>query len=473
MTYRNYTIGLCICLATLIAGCANEGYGPDDAVSKSQALDALFGKPVDSAKATPKLTAGIFESGDKVIWLGDSITVAHTYGRFVEVFFQLRYPELDINFINAGIGGHSALNGLQRLQEDVIAKRPSVVVINFGMNDAGYPAGSPHADFMQNMQTIIAQLRKSGVRKIVWVEPTPTDYVRSGASSRIKSRQRQLERLVKQMQQQPVADDLVVVQWLAPVTASLKSMLNRDGSRMIPDRIHPNSLGHAVMAAEFLRQVGVDVEPTVIESTLSADTMRTSYPSITAGKADRREISTVIDRGITTVNIAEAVAPVPMVLDSKEIEALSNPTLSDLTTLSWKVLGATATKQYKVSVNDFTIGLFTGEQLSQGINLLAQPSIAANAKASTDLSVDECTNQSGMIFVTDFNCLFQLNYQKDQLNMLMRHRRVRDLPEFGAIDVNTYIEFMSRWLNSVNIAIDDRARARRLLPHTLKLEPVN
>ncbi|MEY3629643.1 MAG: hypothetical protein RLY91_1409, partial [Pseudomonadota bacterium] len=126
---------------------------------------------VPTAYASAQTAPLAFKHGDRVVWLGDSITAAYTYGRYIETFFLLRRPDLDLTFFNAGIGGHSALDGLNRLDRDVLVHRPTVVVINFGMNDAAYPPNSPHAAFIQNIKTMIERLREGGVKRIIWVEP--------------------------------------------------------------------------------------------------------------------------------------------------------------------------------------------------------------------------------------------------------------------------------------------------------------
>ena len=46
--------------------------------------------------------------GDTVVFLGDSITAARTYGKIVENYTLLRYPERKVRFINAGWGGDTA-----------------------------------------------------------------------------------------------------------------------------------------------------------------------------------------------------------------------------------------------------------------------------------------------------------------------------------------------------------------------------
>ena len=59
--------------------------------------------------------------GDTVVFLGDSITAARTYGKIVENYTLLRFPGRKVHFHNAGWGGDTAAGGLKRLERDVFA----------------------------------------------------------------------------------------------------------------------------------------------------------------------------------------------------------------------------------------------------------------------------------------------------------------------------------------------------------------
>jgi hypothetical protein len=52
-----------------------------------------------------------FKEGDTVVFLGDSITAARTYGKIVENYTLLRYPDRKVRFVNAGRGGDTAPAG--------------------------------------------------------------------------------------------------------------------------------------------------------------------------------------------------------------------------------------------------------------------------------------------------------------------------------------------------------------------------
>ena len=117
----------------------------------------------------------VFRDHDRVVFLGDSITVLHTWTRLVELSVRLRHPEWSLTFVNAGVGGNTVEDALERLDVDVLVHQPSVVFVNFGMNDASFPDGSSGAAFEKNMTTLLDRLAKAKVRRVVWLDTTPYD----------------------------------------------------------------------------------------------------------------------------------------------------------------------------------------------------------------------------------------------------------------------------------------------------------
>ena len=84
-----------------------------------------------------------------IVFLGDSVThgcFASGYGiighdRFASYTMKFHkmisvlFPNTVFNIINSGIGGDTATTGLARLDRDVIAYHPDLVVVSFGLND--------------------------------------------------------------------------------------------------------------------------------------------------------------------------------------------------------------------------------------------------------------------------------------------------------------------------------------------------
>lgn len=114
-------------------------------------------------------TAGDFalRDGDTIVFLGDSITAARTYGKIVEDYTLLRFPERKIRFFNAGLGGDTAAGSLARLDRDVFVHRPTAVVVAFGTNDIGWGVYADEAHkqkYLDAVREIIARCREHGAR---------------------------------------------------------------------------------------------------------------------------------------------------------------------------------------------------------------------------------------------------------------------------------------------------------------------
>ncbi len=462
---------LLACLSFTMASCAQTEQATSSAVIQKSGPDLQF--PVPKLPSGPRPTSGLLlVPGDRIVWLGDSITAAHTYGRYVETFFLLRRPDLNLTFINAGIGGHSALNGLNRLDQDVLSQNPSVVVINFGMNDAAYPIGSPHAAFIQNIDATIERLRQGGVQRIIWVEPTPAHTAGVSAQSKLADRQRQLERLVSEMRSHHVRADVIKVQWHNQMKQALNAAAAKPDFKLIPDRIHPSAAGHAIMAVEFLRQIGADLEATVIESTVQQAYMETEFRRAGAASNKTEKIRTPMERSVgTSINLSSAMPPVPMLYSAEQTKLLGNQSLKAIRKLIWRIKGLEQGTRYVVNIDGVAIGSYSGAELSRGVDIMPN---SANRKTLSTVAKRElmaCTLKDQYVFLNDFECMFDMLYQKDQLRMLMRPDRVRDLPDFGAIRLSTYTNFTNNWIDSASRAITERAMQIRQTPHTLSLVP--
>jgi lysophospholipase L1-like esterase len=123
--------------------------------------------------ATPQFAVGeLFKDGETVCLLGDSITARGATQTIISDYYLTRFPDRTVRFVNAGRSGDSAGGALGRVQEDVIAKKPTSVSIMFGMNDVNrgsYVANPDDAKkgqqqqaldgYRANMEKLVARLR--------------------------------------------------------------------------------------------------------------------------------------------------------------------------------------------------------------------------------------------------------------------------------------------------------------------------
>jgi len=109
------------------------------------------------------------KSGDRIVFLGDSITEAGAGpGGYVTLLREMiagKLPDLKVEILGAGISGNRVPDLEKRLEKDVLAKKPTRVVIYIGINDVWHwqsGKGTTKEDFEQGLQRIIKSIQASG-----------------------------------------------------------------------------------------------------------------------------------------------------------------------------------------------------------------------------------------------------------------------------------------------------------------------
>lgn len=108
--------------------------------------------------------------GDTVVFLGDSITAAQSYGKTIENYALLRYPSRKVRFINAGQGGDTAAGGLARLEKDVFSQGATVLTVAYGVNDIGWglKADAEHRQkYLESIREIVRRCNEKKVRVFI------------------------------------------------------------------------------------------------------------------------------------------------------------------------------------------------------------------------------------------------------------------------------------------------------------------
>lgn len=75
----------------------------------------------------------------------------------------------DINVINAGVAGEFAHQGLERLQSDVLAKKPDFCCVMFGTNDVTNSRNGAEGlkQYEDSMSEILTRLQSSGIEVVL------------------------------------------------------------------------------------------------------------------------------------------------------------------------------------------------------------------------------------------------------------------------------------------------------------------
>src|SRR5882724_5942584 len=110
------------------------------------------------------------KKGDAIIFFGDSLTafaikdshVPDGKGYVPLVRAALKDREVDVDAV--ATGGHKVTDLLKRVDQDVIGKKPTIVAIQIGVNDAS--AGVTPELFKSQLEELIGKLQQGGARVI-------------------------------------------------------------------------------------------------------------------------------------------------------------------------------------------------------------------------------------------------------------------------------------------------------------------
>lgn len=221
------------------------------ACSRAMALTIFICPLAGGLEAAPS-GPSVDDGRPTVVCLGDSITRAG-YPAILERLLPIRV-------INAGVGGDTTRKALKRLDKDVLAHRPAVVVMFFGANDSRQDAPGiqvPVDEYEANLGLLVERCQNAGAKVVLGTMP-PIDpgpyYTRHP-----KDKYEPLGGLEK----------IVVIYRKAAIRVGkargarildLNQALAARPEWMSPDGVHPSSRGREIIAelvAEALRGAGI------------------------------------------------------------------------------------------------------------------------------------------------------------------------------------------------------------------------
>ena len=247
---------------------------------KRNAFIAIVTVAATLTAVAAELPPDIFRKGEKILFIGDSIThggrkgdMNHYLGHGFQAEIAMRYlayrPELDLQFANRGISGDSSSNVVARWSTDAVPFTPDEkgydgpfpgsqgkpvvpdwMNILVGCNDDWKVKVVPFADYEKNLRFMLDSARKANPKmKIVICEefrPLNPDGTERASENTLKRRE-VVRRLVKEY-------GLIYV----PFNDFFQKTLMKEKPQMkwwIWDNVHPTYAGHMRMADFWLETV--------------------------------------------------------------------------------------------------------------------------------------------------------------------------------------------------------------------------
>lgn len=305
---------------------------------------AAFGQSKDFA----------LKDGDRVVFFGDSITEQRLYTSYVQQFVISRYPNLNVTFVNSGWTGDTVhdnpcvpcagVGALARIERDVVAYKPTIVTLLFGMNDGYYKDFDPDAlkAYEDGLSQIIAIIKRETKARIYVMTPTVYDAEMKTTWSHTDKYNEVLDRYSEAAKEIARRETLPVIDLHTATTVALMTARKADKSYTFfspGDGVHPKAEGHAVMAAEVVRAWGAPENGMILTET-RPNKFEVIWAPLPWPPMKLTEAITKADPIVA--GVGETVVRFP------NIEKGS----------------------YEISVDNRVVGIYTSEQLAAGISIL-------------------------------------------------------------------------------------------------------
>ncbi|MGH9677325.1 MAG: SGNH/GDSL hydrolase family protein, partial [Candidatus Acidiferrum sp.] len=212
--------------------------------------------PVRAQKSAQRF---FFKEGDRVVFLGDSITEQYQYSTYIELYLTTRFPTWNMQFLNAGISGDTATGGAKRFAAHVLAENPTAVTINFGMNDGGYgnfDVGAA-ANFIKQTSIMVDMARKSRIR-VALISPNAVEVRNKPTLATYLETQRKFYAGLRDLAEKydiPFVDQYTTTRQVLERMAADKSKV-----KPFPDGVHTSEAGGLLMACTILRGLNAPAE---------------------------------------------------------------------------------------------------------------------------------------------------------------------------------------------------------------------
>lgn len=112
------------------------------------------------AAAQPTLPDAL-QGVTRIAFFGDSLTDGSDYPEYVVNTLNKTYPGHDFCFVNAGVCGSKAYDLVDRLDRDVLSRKPDLTFILIGTNDSGT---NPLIQFRAELAYLCRRLKAAGSR---------------------------------------------------------------------------------------------------------------------------------------------------------------------------------------------------------------------------------------------------------------------------------------------------------------------
>src|SRR3954468_5113134 len=260
----------------------------------------------------------LIHDGDRVVFLGDSITEQRLYTTYIEGYALSRHPDWKLSFRNVGWGGDTSWlrqrfhpdetklfaaspdaqqkmveDSVKRgLERDVLPLHPTFVTVKFCITDHSYQAFRPDIfSAYTRSQTEIAKILTAHDARVAFLTPQPIEEHRPDPDADIRNQS--LRKFSDGFKEVAKKTHTTLVDQFDPYMKIMVAERAKDPKAFIGggDAVHPGPKGHTIMAWAVLK--GLGATPLVSRADITATgngssrTENCQISNLNAGK-DRR-----------------------------------------------------------------------------------------------------------------------------------------------------------------------------------------
>jgi lysophospholipase L1-like esterase len=208
-----------------------------------------------AALATSRASEIAVTSGQKIAFLGDSITQGGVQpkGYVTLVMKGLEANGVQAEKIGAGISGHKSNQMLERLERDVLSKKPDWMTLSCGVNDVWHGAKGVELDaYKQNITQIVDKCQAAGVKVMILTATMIKEDAGNDLNKKLAGYNDFLRSLAKEKKC-----------LLADLNADMQAAVakkEKPGNLLTSDGVHMNDAGNRMMASGVLTAFGLGAD---------------------------------------------------------------------------------------------------------------------------------------------------------------------------------------------------------------------
>lgn len=321
-----------------------------------------------------------FQHGDRVVFIGDSITHGGRYHADIYLYHATRFPYRPFVAHNCGISGDTAPGTNLRFESDIAVHRPTVATIMLGMNDAYAWAFDPslalqekisaqassYDHYTQSMDQMAKTLAEMDCR-MVFIKPSIYDQTAVLDQKNLLGKNDQLGRFAEYIDALAIKYDASVVDFYTPMSVINHVIQASDPSATIVggDRVHPGIPGHLVMAYHFLKSQNMSPYVSAIQLDASEGGKILQLRNC--------EIHGDLEATADQVSFSATEKALPFPLSPAQLKALDWVPFQHELNRQVLAVDNLPTGKYALSIDAIKVGEYSSVALKNGINLSANP----------------------------------------------------------------------------------------------------